>query len=517
MAGYGDLVLAFNYPAKAGRGAVKKTLNIPLVTDVERSVNVNLTELPTIIYGCRSNFCMDLGATEKITFKCERVNPFPYNDLSLDPDEWSNGKWYRHLEDLFDRWQNFGLDGNGEKTGGCTMRFTPADSTLVAPIEGNVFLIGSLNMSYSVQRLSFSLPLQLASMKVTGGAVSKVTLTLKTNTTSQGTLSTTYEVLQGFPVTVPLPDEWTDVKEGNVFMGWEYSGGYIPDGSVHTYTSAMTLTARWRGPLDAVFITSSQDYTIPSGVDYIKVYAIGGGGGAGGMSHTTINDGVAGDRFIMWPGGAGGSGEVQTGSASVSQNSVLSITIGEGGKAGTNMGPASKRSGTNGGQGKATVVLRDGNSFVRAEGGAGGFGTVLNSGTGGAPGTSYCSGGSAEEDGQTTSPNIEGNVGKAGKASTTYTTGSYPRLYRGGGGGGAAAFYYRFDTEAGMRPESGYYESRGGAGSTVEGSDRQVPAGNGYYGGGGGSGDRGDSLLDPDNQGNGGGGAALVLLFKVNE
>lgn len=503
MIGVGDAVLTFNYPAIAGMGSVKTALKIPIITDVERSVNVNLTELPTIIYGCRNNFCMDLGATEKVTFKCERINPMPYNDLSSSPEDWSNGKWYRHLEELFDRWQNFGMDGSDVRTGGCQLRFTPADTELMAPIRANVFLVGSLNLNYSIQKMTFSLPLQLATMQTTTGAVETVTLTLKATTPDGKPLTSTTEVLKGFPEVAPvLPDGWAEQMEGKTFVGWHIEGnGDLMVGETYTFSTPATLTAKWRNPKKVEFYQSSTTVTVPAGMTYVTAYAVGGGGGAGGTSHTENDQG-----FVMWPGGGGGAGAVGVAGRDVSAGDTIEIVIGAGGKGGQNRGPASKRDGGNGGNGGATGVYHKGNILVSASGGEGGRGTIRNSGTGGNGGQQYVAGGTAEHDGNYASPNIASNAGKKGVPETGYSSGSYPRLRRGGAGGAAAAFRYRFALDSGYTE---YYESKGGNGWSA--TDPVTYAGSGSIGGGGGSGEI-ENLSTP---GNGGSGAVILIYFEA--
>ena len=75
------------------------TIKLPYIKSIVTSVTASLTEISTIIYGYRNNFCMDLGTSQTISLKLERVNPIDYNDRSTDPEMWSNGKWYRWFED----------------------------------------------------------------------------------------------------------------------------------------------------------------------------------------------------------------------------------------------------------------------------------------------------------------------------------------------------------------------------------------------------------------------------------
>lgn len=508
MIGVGDAVLTFNYPAVAGMSKIKTALKIPIITDVERSVNVNLTELPTIIYGCRNNFCMDLGATEKVTFKCERINPMPYNDLSSSPEDWSNGKWYRHLEELFDRWQNFGMDGSDVRTGGCQLRFTPADTELMAPIRANVFLVGSLNLNYSIQKMTFSLPLQLATMRATGGGVETVRLTLRTELDNGSTDTEYVEVLKGYAETVNLPSKWVNIREGKVFQGWRIAGttATIDAGQSYTFGKDETLDAIWVGAEYAKWIPSDITFTIrdiiaeaglAQGITRVRFYAIGGGGGGGG----------SGFRFqgsIPQMGGAGGAGETIDRVVSVSSDTTVTVKIGSGGSGGTNRAVAnpSHAQPTAGGNGGATEVSIGGSTY-RALGGSGGAAATLSnlSGTDGAGGQQYVAGGSRGADGHFLAPNIAKNAGKGG---------SEGDHRGGGGGGGAGAFRYRVDTEHNQVPSSDkteFLESIGGdGGDGSTGADAQ----DGQLGGGGGSGWKDNSLRS----GVGGAGGVLMIFFR---
>lgn len=483
------LRLMFNYPARGGRSAVKEVLDVDLVTSVDRTVSVSLTEHPTLIYGFRNNFCMDLGATEKVTFKCSRANPFPYSDSSSDPSRWSNGKWYRHLESLFDRWQNFGMNSSGVQTGGVSVIYTPEDAELQAPIGTtsapvNAFLVGSLNPSFGVQQMTFSLPLQLATMKASAASVAQVTLTLKSD--SAGTLKETVKVLKGYPQTVALPDGWEEKQDGRSFVGWTLPGGAtISAGGTYTFESDTTLVAIWLGPEKVVFVDSNQTITVPSGIASIKYYLVGGGGGAGGST--------LGRLYTPYYGGGGGSGDVAVGSITNTGES-LTVKCGKGGAGAPNLREEYMDRLPSGSDGGTTSLYRGEVLIATAKGGSGGSPPTPKNNTQGTGGRQYMAGGDFGKSGKTESPNVDSNAGRGGDS---------------GGGGGAAAFRYAFTQNDGTRvPSSGYYESKGGDGCDSA-SDR-FP-GNGSYGGGGGS---GRFTTTPSKAGSGGAGCALILMFK---
>lgn len=517
-AGIGDLTLTFHYDSKAKRGAVNETLKIPFVTDIERSVNVNLTEMPTLIYGCRNNFCMDLGATEKVTFKCERINPVPYDDAQkTNPEKWSNGKWYRHLEDLFDRWQNFGRNDKGARTGGCRVVFTPADATLLPSIDANVFLTGAISPSYDVQKMSFSLPFTLADMTMSQGTAETVTITLDPGTPSME--SETVSLLKGFPQVIPVPDGWESARPGMILIGWRIGSDRISKSSSYTFSKDMTATAIWNEPTRCYWCTSDTVTVVDSDETYMTAYLIGAGGGGGGSGYARSGTFSPVYWFV---GGGGGAGEVVTWETDVTPGSNIRIQCGTGGTGGTtrtgDSGYAVKP--TDGGAGGNTLLRIDSSTVATAHGGSGGVAATitLNGGSNGAGGSSYQAGGthsgSKGGDGSTASPNISANVGKGMADHYVPTDGagtsaSPPRTFAGGCGGAAAAFRMVDAplTVAGMETEYTTVQSIGGDGGDPEtGTHPQ----DGQFGGGGGSG-RYETL---ERAGVGGNGAALILFYK---
>ncbi len=515
--GIGDLTISFHYDNKAKRGAVNETLKIPFVTDVERSVNVNLTEMPTLIYGCRNNFCMDLGATEKVTFKCERINPVPYNDASSDPEKWSNGRWYRHLEDLFDRWQNFGYDSSGARTGGCQLTFTPADTTLLPAIGANVFLTGAISPSYEVQKMSFSLPFTLADMTMSSGEAETVTVTIDPGASSMS--SRTVELLKGYPQVIPVPDGWESARPGMILIGWSIGSDRISKSSSYTFTKDTTVTAIWNEPTRCYWCTSDTVTVVGSDETYLTVYLIGAGGGGGGSGYARSS---MLSPVYWFVGGGGGAGEVVSWETDVTPGSNIRVQCGTGGTGGTTRISDSGyvAAPTAGGTGGNTLLQIDSSTVATAHGGSGGSAAAvrLNGGSNGAGGSLYQAGGthsgSKGGDGSTASPNISSNVGKGMDDLYVPTDGagtsaSPPKTFAGGCGGAAAAFRMVDAplTVSGMKTEYTTVQSFGGDGGDP--SSGTLPQ-DGRFGGGGGSG-RYETL---ERAGVGGSGAALLLFYK---
>ena len=128
-------------------------------------------------------------------------------------------------------------------------------------------------------------------------------------------------------------------------------------------------------PKGSVIFTSSQNWTVPLGVNRIKIIAIGGGGGGGGGYSST------------YTGGGGGSGAIAYTEMMVSPGDELQIQIGAGGTGGA--GGSSPAAGTGGGN---TYVMPSGvnGSVCAANGGAPGgpASSTANggNGNGGAPG-----------------------------------------------------------------------------------------------------------------------------------
>jgi len=97
----------------------------------------------------------------------------------------------------------------------------------------------------------------------------------------------------------------------------------------------MSINVIQSQPKGSVIFTSSQNWTVPSGVHWIKVLAIGGGGGGGGGYSST------------YVGGGGSSGGVTYGKISVEPGTLLQIIVGAGGSPGA--GGSSPTAGGNGG------------------------------------------------------------------------------------------------------------------------------------------------------------------------
>nr|DAG28110.1 MAG TPA: hypothetical protein [Caudoviricetes sp.] len=500
-------------------------IKLPYIKSIVTSVTASLTEISTIIYGYRNNFCMDLGTSQTITLKLERVNPMDYNDRSTDPEMWSNGKWYRWFEDQLDFWQNFGRDyDSGALVGGFTLELQSPDTELYPTTRYNVFMSGGLNMNYSnLQVISFSLPLQVSRMSGSTAQIEQVRLTLRTENALVPSDPKTmpYDVPKGFEVGTPsLPSGWREYQPGKRFRGWLGSSNqrYLV-GTYHSWTEPETLNAEWIGAVlvktytiddhmeeanNLVSVTgkpfgtgsiSFKDFEleVPAGVTRVVAYGVGGGGGAGGGSINTL---PAGSYTQYYCGGGGGAGEGKySAEETVSKGDKITITLGRGGCGGITARDTVFRS--NGQDGKPTIVKLNGTPILTCRGGAGGRATKGKGKgrifVGASGGQTYVKGGDSTEsgigqDGSYSKPNIALNVGKGGSPHFGSTT---LRRSQGGAGGGAAAFRYNFSVGSTWYPPGSgttFYESKGGDGLDPSDNDNIRFATDGVFGGGGGSG-----------------------------
>ena len=181
------------------------------------------------------------------------------------------------------------------------------------------------------------------------------------------------------------------------------------------------------------------NWTVPDGVEKIRVTAIGGGGGGG--CHTGSYYGGAG----------GGGGSFASGEYTVTEGEVITITVGHGG-AGIYSGSRSPNGGT-------TSVISNGgtNINISAEGGEGGsYSTTMGSG-----GDSVVVGGNNLVAGSM----IRSAGGPGGYGAWTAWA-SGPEGYASGGGGSAGSMFGRGGAGGSARSTTlGYeYSSCGGGG-----------------------------------------------------
>lgn len=511
----GSATLDIRVPAKG----TDVTFTLPVITNIEVSHYASLSELPTIVMGYKNNFIIDLGTTMKISLTMTRINPASYNDSqNSNPDLWSNGKWYRELEEALDYWQNFGRNSRNEQSGGFVFNYQPSDTSLYPSISRNVFLNGSLSLQYSTTYMVVQMNLTVARMNGTSGGTGRyVTVILHPNGAKYGDEPAedyVYEVEADTPTYMPnVPADWTN--PGYTCMGWSTSNDNTVDyaqGAEITFnytTSPYEFWAVWQGAIDWwMWGRHATDYEgdiiIPDTVSVngqhiqtVQYYIVGGGGGGGGPERTT---GVVARR----PGAGGGSGETKVNSWSgMAPGDVIHYIVGKGGAHGSRPGVGIGYEGGGDGEDGGATSISCSAKFLSdsAGGGEGGEGTS-NGSSMSRGGSRYYAGGNTYsggdgEDGQYGAPNIADNAGKGepNNGASTATRG-------GGAGGGAASFRYQFPVGNVTYPEGGgFYESKGG--NADEDNNEGRPA----IGGGGGTRDWASGNADDGADG------IIVLLF----
>lgn len=522
MATAGELYLKI----RRSSSAAVQTFHFPVVDQISEDITVTLSELPTIVFGVRNRFDMDMGTMQKFTFKVTRINPFPWDDSSrASCDEWSNGHFYTELIDAIDFWQNFAYNDQGEYTGGFEATFISSDETQYPSFVKNVFLSGQFTPDYSVQKMTFSLPLVVASMTGSSAQVDMVNVTLHAN---NGTSETqVVQVPKNYEYPVPsYPSDWTNNGLGTA--GWDTS----PAGTTVVYRAGETFIAQedmdlylvWQRPFAYHAWTEAStdwEYTIPANAATISIIIVGGGG-CGGYGRSTNGSGSMRSYFI--PGGAGGSGYVEQASRTVFPGDVLKFEIGQPGH----------WDGSNKVAPTASILYHNGVEIARANPGENGHDTEssdLAENRGGLGGQYDCEGGcSTFVPGSTMYADFKGEAGTSRDGlgtpgSGTEGTGGGTSVFRymvcGGGGGAAAAF----DVQVQTTSMSGVFStaSVGGDGFTLNYVDKAAPNGgnNGFNGGGGGAGIRSASLdvggagaISDPRGADGGYGACVVTVFE---
>lgn len=484
-------------------------MDLPIIESIDEMYQSTLFEKPTIIYGYKNNFVMDLGTRRNITVTVSRVQPKSWQrsyDSSSNPANWSNGFWVSQLRDFLDFWQNNGQSVDPTtnelvRTGGMQLYLSPnpvgsiPDDRFYETINKNVFMSGSLTVQYSskeLQKVTVSIPLVVARMMSNDSEGEYITITYKSGNALSKT--TTTNIPKDSYFTIPAcPSEWaTDSLQ--TFQYWMDSSNnrYEANTAIAGFSSNVTLTAKWTTYKEVIIWDTPGTMTkTPSGNwTSGKVIMVGGGGsGAAGVSGT---------------GAAGGGGSAgQYVERMIRFNSGTSF-IGTVGAGGTGSDSAEYRNGEDGG---TTILTTPTNAFsIAAVGGKGALSynyksDVSNKGAsavdsyGGSGGDSGYSTNGSYGDGQDGNSDSTLNPGAGGKGGTVDGHGC------GGGGGGAAPLN--------ITVNSVLYRSLGGSGKVNQsGSD-------GQYGGGGGGGRGGPISLNSSDEGikAGDGGSGLIILL----
>jgi hypothetical protein len=223
--------------------------------------------------------------------------------------------------------------------------------------------------------------------------------------------------------------------------------------------------------------TSSGTFTVPAGVNSIRVCVVGGGGGGGG-GHS----------------GGGGSGHVRTGTYSVSPGQSISITVGAGGNGGAGGTQVQGTGGTNGSSSSIVGILTAngggaaGASTSGGNGGSGGGGGCNAGNPGPSGGTNGSPGGACTYSGGNGGNFNSLTIFSSGLALSAGAGGAGGSLSHSGGGGGGGVeisgyFVNGFDGVNNASAKGGKGFGGGGGGGGYNGSNGiYYQAGNGAPG-----------------------------------
>ena len=361
-------------------------------------------------------------------------------------------------------WTTSGTPGNA----GATSQFivpANASSTLYYYCPNHSGMGGTINIASTPYLLTFGNFTLAANTQVSGEYAIAANY--------DGTTSNLY--MDGDLITQTTPTIASGAKD--FILGKEYSG-YIKNFTFWNYVKDFSTTPE-ATPGQQVF-TSSGTFTVPTGVTSLSCVVVGGGGGSTGCSGAS-----------QYSGAGGGGGGLAYGTFPVSTGAIVTVQVGVGGTAGTNVNNGTNVAGTGG---ESRITYNGTTIMLRGYGGVGGtYGINTNAAGGGFFISSQA----------TLSGGGNGGYGSRGANNN------------GGGGGGGAGGY------GGTGGNGGY--GNGGAGSGGDaggggGGGGQSIGGAQYNGGGGvglegqGSNGTGNSVNNPGGGGSGGasGGAAGV-------
>lgn len=253
--------------SKYGDDSVR--MYLPTVTSIEDTITSNLIQKDTLMFGYENKFISDLGNSRRLIVSVERANPMPYDDLSGNPDDWSNGKWYKSFLDFTNYWQNYGRDTiTGSMIGGFRFVYTPKVSAkederveygeLYPVIDKNVFLTGNTNVTFSDTLMKFTMNLAIGQMTTDANSLGyEIRLTPMTGDEEKNE-DVIINTPQGIDVMVPdRPLSWK-VPKGKMFGYWTGPG---TDGGTVRYNPGdfvkYTVAKTYRDEKQGKFFTLS--------------------------------------------------------------------------------------------------------------------------------------------------------------------------------------------------------------------------------------------------------------------
>ena len=322
----------------------------PIVSDISDTISASLVEMDTIMFGYKNRFVMDMGVKQTYSVAIERVSPVSPDDSGSDFDRYSNSKWWEMFLDYINFWQNDGRSQNGERTGGFKFVYAPSESykELYPTIEKNVFISGQISARISTDRLSFTLPLAVATMDAKSSLKSwKATFRKIADPESE---SFEAEEIIGSSMTLPGPkSNWVSMMQGDgkSFSHWVLEGNpdskYYYPGAEFDYDSNYlsdipVFNAVWVSTDETWIYYVSRFDTIGRGplkyeyeakTDCTVEVTMYGGGGSGGKGTKTNRTWPRKDYYHG--GGGGGAPTPVTTSFRLKAEDVLYIELGLGG------------------------------------------------------------------------------------------------------------------------------------------------------------------------------------------
>lgn len=322
---------------------------------------------------------------------------------------------------------------------------------------------------------------------------------------------------------------WTRNTSYDTFTELNYAGVHVTSGTTNGNTNWFQNRVLTSLSDAQVWSKSSTvEFIVPTGVNQLLVYGIGGGGGGGGSG----GNAAAGNGAGTGAGGGGAAGLPVLTTIPVVAGSSMTVTVGFGGPGGAGGAGGGVNTGGNGTAGQPSII-QDATTnytfaFMGGNGGSGGTGTQtsLPVGVGGAAGLAV----STTGDGYTTATGFTGSLvvnggtgGNGGNVAGTNAqngANSYASIYgragsggplgaaagAGGGGGGGGGGAPGLGALAGALGGTGF--SNSGPTPATDGAP-----GTGYGGGGAGGGGVGGNTNSAGKAGGSGAAGAIIIYY----
>lgn len=321
---------------------------LPIISNIEDTISASLVEMDTVMFGYENRFVMDTGTKQSFSVTVERVAPVNPDDSGTDFERFSNSKWWALFLEYINFWQNDGRAQNGERTGGFRFVYAPQEEykELYPTIVKNVFISGQVSVRISVDHMSFTLPLTVATMDAKASLPTWKAI-FKEKADSTETFES--EEIVGSVMSLPTPDsEWVSRiqrEESKGFSHWVMESGdsaskYYPGGDLEYDSDYLTeppvFYAVWVNTSETrvYYVTRGESrgplvYEYVADADCTVEATLYGGGGTGGKGSKKNR---AWPKKDYYPGGGGGGAPVPvTTSYAMKAGEILYIELGLGG------------------------------------------------------------------------------------------------------------------------------------------------------------------------------------------